>query len=214
MEDSLLLFAGCKECDEELGDALTDLAVGASSLDDPFDGAGASRFLHDEVELGESLALLNEGAAAAVDNLEELYAAGLPLGLPGRLSEVALAEREELIARTRAVRALRSALEGVRASTRRVGGKAPRAQGRARKMGEYDRERPRERVRLMALPAGAGGSSSEAGGAEPPPAEEAAPEEEGSTLDELVGDAGDADVLDDEEQVRSAPPSRPPCAPR
>ena len=47
--------------------------------------------------------LLEEGPSAAVGDAEELYATGLPHGLPGRLAHVALNNRELLVTKVKKV---------------------------------------------------------------------------------------------------------------
>lgn len=70
-------------------------------------------------------ALLEEGPAAAVDDAEELYAIGLPRGLPGGLVQVALAHRERLIAQVKNVRELSARRKSAASTTR--GRRRPRS---------------------------------------------------------------------------------------
>ena len=68
-------------------------------------------------------ALMEEGPAAAVDDVEELYAAGLPRGLPGNLHSVALDHRVELLERLAVVRAAKARLPVHSARTVRASNK-------------------------------------------------------------------------------------------
>ena len=64
--------------------------------------------------LGLAVERLQSGPAGAVDDLQELYAAGLPAGLPGNLHMVAMNERQELLARLARVAAARKAKDAIR----------------------------------------------------------------------------------------------------
>ena len=55
-------------------------------------------------QLAQARALLAQGPAGAVENVDELYAAGLPMGLPGGLTTLALHQREALIEKATTVR--------------------------------------------------------------------------------------------------------------
>ena len=82
-----------------LAQARTLLTVGAPSLDDSLADEVARRSSGGRHGLSTGRALLEAGSAAAVEDLEELYDAGLPRGLPGGLAALAISQRAELIHR-------------------------------------------------------------------------------------------------------------------
>jgi hypothetical protein len=74
------------------------LAVGTAPMgDENADGFAARRRARPE-DLRRQLQLIDVGPAGAVENVEELYEAGLPEGLPGGLALVAIQDRETLLA--------------------------------------------------------------------------------------------------------------------
>ena len=114
------------------------LTVGASPpTETTLDGA-YSRHQRRPSGLQRARALLELGPSSAVENCEALYEIGLPHGLPGGLSTLAIHKREALVEKTNAVRALQQASARVRAA-----GKA--AQGKLRNAGEYDKPRDKPR---------------------------------------------------------------------
>jgi hypothetical protein len=114
------------------------LAVGAAPLEDTWGDEAAARAATNPAALSAVKALLEAGPAAAVEGVEELYSVGLPQGLPGNLSTLAIVHRDELLQRTRELR-------GVHVKARQAveaGGAAMR-QGLLRYAGKYDRKRKR-----------------------------------------------------------------------
>jgi hypothetical protein len=87
--------------------------------------------------LGLAVERLQSGPAGAVDDLQELYAAGLPAGLPGNLHLVAMNERQELLARLARVAAARKAKDAIRKASG-----AATAQRATRRLGAYDQHAP------------------------------------------------------------------------
>ena len=138
------------------------LEVGAA---DPVLGAEAdevaARARAQPAELRATRSLLEGGLEAAVDDVEELYDAGLPRGLPGGLSVVAITHRGKLLRRVKAVRDLEAAgggaggagppaeaggLRGEATASRRRRGRAGRARGRRRGRGVRRGRRGRRAV--------------------------------------------------------------------
>jgi len=84
---------------------------------------------------------LGEGPGSAVDDVQELYSAGLPSGLHGNLHAVAQTHRLELLRRHNHVKALRAALVEARNQT-----SEEKAQSRPRRSGKYDAAAANEAV--------------------------------------------------------------------
>jgi hypothetical protein len=158
-------------------------------------------------------ALFDLGPAGAVDNVHELYEAGLPVGLPGRLAAVALHHRAELMERVSAQHERRRALIDARREA--AAGRAK--QGKMRRAGEYDRKHAKataadEPTARGGAPAGSGsnaaasgsGSSAAADGSRAARASAAA--DEARADDERAEDADqDADVeTDADDELREA----------
>ena len=76
---------------------------------------------------------LEEGPGSAVDDVQALYDAGMPLGLHGGLHAVAHSHREELLERHNALKELRAALLAARGQS-----SEEKAQMRTRRSGRYD----------------------------------------------------------------------------
>ena len=77
-----------------VSDARRLLTVGAAPTTDWTLDEGYARHRCRRVGLRKARALLELGPAGAVDDVEALYEIGLPHGLPGGLSSLAIAERE------------------------------------------------------------------------------------------------------------------------
>ena len=127
------------------------LEAGAPPLQDNFGPAVAARWSSDHSTFSRGRMLLEEGVAGSVDDVDELYAAGVPRGLEGGLALVATNHRAELMARVQRARELK-ALAVACADRRGRVAKLPKLQGERRKRGEYDRStREAKRARLMVL---------------------------------------------------------------
>ena len=88
--------------------------------------------------LGRAVERLRAGPASAVDEVQPLYDAGLPRGLPGNLHAIAMSdERAELLAR----RARVAAASAEKEAALKASGAAA-AQRATRKLGAYDRHAP------------------------------------------------------------------------
>ena len=72
------------------------LEAGAPPLEDNFGPAVAARWSSDHSTFSRGRMLLKEGVAGSVDDVDELYAAGVPRGLEGGLALVATNHRAEL----------------------------------------------------------------------------------------------------------------------
>ena len=121
------------------------LAVGTAPMgDENTDGVAARRRACPE-DLRRQLQLIDVGPAGAVENVEELYEAGLPEGLPGGLALVAIKDRETLLAKVRRAHAAKAAL----LAKQGVGETKPKAQGATRKAGVHDRQPRSGRVHMM-----------------------------------------------------------------
>ena len=92
------------------------LETGAAPLDDLLHDAIARGQPGDRAARSAARVLLEAGPAAAVDNVEELYEAGLPAGLPGGLAEVAIDHRETLLEKVRLARRRHQSIARQRAS--------------------------------------------------------------------------------------------------
>ena len=141
------------------------LKVGAAPHVDAFGEECASRAHANPAGLSRAVELLKAGPAAAVDNVEELYAAGLPVGLPGGLSTLAVSQREELMGRVMQQRILRAELIAARSTAAASSAK----QAALRKAGEFDHGRSKSsgksKKRAAKDHAGRGGTARGAGGA-------------------------------------------------
>ena len=134
------------------------LAVGAAPLSDALGANVAERSMSAAGSLADGRALLETGAAGAVQDVTELYGVGLPEGLPGGLALVAICERTKLLELTKAARAKKAALIIFRAQE--SGGRGG-AQAKAHKattplasaVGCRRRPRPRRRLSTPLLPA-------------------------------------------------------------
>ena len=80
---------------------------------------------------------LETGPASAVDDVDELYEAGLPRGLPGGLHLIAINERAGLLSQLARVKAARAVLVARREAPSQVS-----AQRAARSFGAYDAHAP------------------------------------------------------------------------
>ena len=116
------------------------LALGAQP---PAPGGGSSmdsvstRATANPSALSNVAKALKKGPASAVDDVDELYEAGLPRGLPGGLHVIAINERAELLSRLARVKAAQEALVGRRKAPSQVS-----AQRAGRSFGAYDAHAP------------------------------------------------------------------------
>ena len=157
------------------------LETGAAPLDD---------LLHDRISgppdvgcrasLASARAAIEAGPASAV----ELYEAGLPIGLPGGLAEVAIDHRETLLEKVMLARRLRRVWVEARTAAKEV-----KTQGKMRKDGQYDVQRKMGRTRLMAAVPSAKAHTS--GGTDSGSAEAAA----AGTADAATADAATAGAV-------------------
>ena len=125
------------------------LGVGTAPLEDTFGSDVADRTRGGSAVFARARALLDEGASSSVDAPEELFALGLPAGLPGGLALVAVAHRATLISKVSATRALKATMEAAAAEHGRFA--QQKAQTRLRKRGEYDRKGGHAERRRLAL---------------------------------------------------------------
>ena len=130
---------------------------GADSLAFP-----EERRAHPEALVGVNL-LLCAGPAGAVDNVEELYAAGLPRGLSGGLAGVAINHRHHLLDLVRRAQAAKQKLEDLVRSAANT-----KKQGATRSSGQHDNLRTGARLRHMAVPAGVAAAAAAAAAAAGP----------------------------------------------
>ena len=101
------------------------------------------------------MALLLEGPAGTVENVEELIAIGLPAKLEGGLAAVASEHREALVTQVKECRKLRAVAKAVMARRTRDAIGGPKLQGQSRRRGEYDkssRNGERKRMKLLVTP--------------------------------------------------------------
>ena len=86
-------------CDPSISRVRVLLDIGAPSVDDTLGDEVRARREANPSGLRSVLAKLEAGPAGAVDDVEVLYLAGLPVGLPGGLHALALRKRDELLQR-------------------------------------------------------------------------------------------------------------------
>ena len=111
---------------DELGKGLVMLADEAGFDDDCQALHPVAALDHaDSSALPAFFSMLEEGTAGAVDDVNELYEAGLPEGLPGGLADLARSQQSALVARTKGVRALKVKCDEAVKQTRE---ETPRAQ--------------------------------------------------------------------------------------
>ena len=190
------------------------LALGAQP---PAPGGGSSmdsvstRATANPSALSNVAKALKKGPASAVDDVDELYEAGLPRGLPGGLHVIAINERAELLSRLARVKAAQEALVGRRKAPSQVS-----AQRAGRSFGAYDAHAPAAGAADASSSGAPQNEQGEAVAAAAAADYGAAQElDEDDPLAEEAGgapEAGDADLSGGEEpsdEGETAPPCRP-----
>ena len=82
---------------DALSSMRTNTTVGAASVDEQGLDHASTIIHQNQGAFASFRSSIEGGAGTAVDNVEELYALGLPPGLPGGLAAVAIDHRAELI---------------------------------------------------------------------------------------------------------------------
>ena len=113
------------------------LSSDAAPISDGADQEFVARCRVAPTALAVARELLEAGPAGAINNIEVFYTLGLPIGLPGQLSVVALNHREALLDKSRGMAVLRSALT----IARKAAAEGRAMQSELRCAGKYDRKR-------------------------------------------------------------------------
>ena len=161
------------------------LSSGAAPISDGADEEIVARFRVAPTALAVARELLEAGPAGAINNIEEFYTLGLPIGLPGQLSVVALNHSEALLDKLRGMAVLRSALT----IARKAAAEGRAMQSELRCAGKYDRKR--KRVEAAAVDAAADANADAAAAANTVDADADGADHQGAATDDVAASASE-----------------------
>ena len=125
--------ATASSCGAALASMRANITVGAASVDEQGLDAATTILHQNPGAFARFRSSIEGGAGTAVDNVNELYALGLPAGLPGGLAALAMEHRPELVQRLERLADKRTKMQSMRSSSAEGSG-----QLKGRKRGVYD----------------------------------------------------------------------------
>ena len=120
-------------CGVALASMRANITVGAASVDEQGLDTATTILHQNPGAFARFRSSIEGGAGTAVDNVNELYALGLPAGLPGGLAALAMEHRPELVQRVERLADKRTKMQSMRSSSAEGSG-----QLKGRKRGVYD----------------------------------------------------------------------------